>query len=316
MAGNDDLHKPLKSLNQTLAKVRENIDRLIGEVEKVRTAIVEGAETVRDAIQESIQAQAELKLMEHVMEAKSVKPQIEAEHEQIQTEQDELDGRLETIDDRYRRKHEELDEKAAERVRELGSHIFEVQEDQFEEGIEGPFTERVTTAWKDLQSHNAEVRDERGERVRNTVGKVVQTIHDFVDSQSELVDSIDSHRIADSRLDSDVRGAKRLQVPYYVVEYEEDGVAKNELVVPSHVTATDNDKWCSVGLSPVQGASDLLGGMTTPHGGRPDPTPVTEITRNLSPYGESSSLGLSYGDAVASAMPDEELQVTVEGGAD
>jgi len=316
MAGNDDLHKPLKSINKTLANVRENIDRLIGEVEKVRTAVVDGVETIRDAIQESIQAQAELKLMEHVMEAKSVKPQIDAEHEQIQTEREELDSRMESIDDRYQRKHEELDEKASQRVRNLGSHIFDVQEEQFEDGIEEPFTKRVTTAWKELQSHNAEVGRERSERVRDTVGNVVQTIHDFVDRQSELVEDIESHRIDGSRLDSAVVETGHLQIPYYVVEYQEDGVAKSELVVPSHVTAAGEGEWCSVGLSPVEGAHDLLGDVSTPRSGRADPTPSHEITRKLGAYGKSSSLGPSYGDAVSSALPDEELQVTVEGGAD
>lgn len=315
MAGNDDLHKPLKAINQTLGRIRENIDRLIGEVEKVHTAITDGVETIRDAIQESIQAQAELKLMEHVMEAKSVKPQIDAEHDQIETEREELDERLESIDDRYQRKHEELDEKAADRVRDLGSHIFAVQEDQFEDGIEMPFTEGVTTTWQTLQSHNDDVREERREQVQGTVGNVVQTIHDFIDRQSELVEDIDSHRIDEARIDQTVRESGRLQVPYYVVEYEEDGVAKSQLVAPSHVTSAEDGEWSSVQLSSISGASDLLDGVGTPRDGHPDPTASRDITRNLEAYSASSALGPSYVDAVESALPDE-VPVTVEGGAD
>ncbi|WP_121820714.1 hypothetical protein [Halostella salina] len=313
-AGNDDLHPILKRINETLANVRTEVQRVQGELEKVRTAITDGVETIRDAIQESIQAQAELKLMEHVMEAKAVKPQIEAEHDQIETEREELDERIATINERYERKHEELDRKANRRVRDVGSHIFDVQEDQFEEGIEGPFVDQVTTTWETLQSHNDEVKQDRGERVRGSVGDAVQTIHDFIDRQSKLIDDIDAHRFDDGRLPGRPGQFRQFQVPYYVVEYEEDGVAHSQLVVPSHVDAAPESEWSTVSLSPVSGATDLLGDVPTPRDGHSDPTPSTAIADHLSAYGEGSSLGSSYGDAVESALPDEQLSVTVEGG--
>jgi uncharacterized protein YoxC len=229
MAGNDDLHPLLKSINKSISKLRGQVETVASEVKKIREVLLEGFESVRDAIHENIQAQAELKVMEHVMEVRSVIPQIEAEHEQIQTEQSELDERLNNIDGRYQKKHDELDEKASDRIRDLGSHILEIDEEQFEAGIERPFTEQVTTTWKHLREHNDAVREERGDRLRGTADDVTGTIRDFVERQDALVDSIDNHRLdIDSVSAND--GVERLQVPYYVVEYERDGVTDRQVV--------------------------------------------------------------------------------------
>jgi hypothetical protein len=57
MAGNEAHHKSLKSINKTLAKIRENIDRLIGEVEKVRTAVVDAGETYDGRIFPTVKAE-------------------------------------------------------------------------------------------------------------------------------------------------------------------------------------------------------------------------------------------------------------------
>lgn len=315
---NEDLHQPLKAINKTIARLREDVQSLTGEVRKIVTVVEEAAETIRDAIQESIQAQAELKLMEHVMEVRAVKPQIEAEHEQMEAEHDELDERLRSIDERYQRRHEDLDEAARERIRDLGSHIFEIDEEQFEAGIEEPFTEQVTPAFRFLQAHNEDVGEERTERVRGTTSDVVQTIHDFVDRQAALVETIQDHRLDPDEVALPADRTEHLQIPYYVVEYEADGVAQREVVVPSRLSTDDGTDWCSVSLSPVRGVEELLTGVSDVEDVDTTATlPEGMLVRTLDEYGESSLLGVSYGDAVADALPDRgSVPVRVAGGDD
>jgi prefoldin subunit 5 len=310
----EDLHEPLRSVNKAIARLREDVATLTGEVKKIPEAITQAANTIRDAIQENIQAQAELKLMEHVMEVRSVKPQIEAERDQIETERAELDERLESIGDRYREQQAELDEKASERVRELGSHIFEIDEREFEDGIEDPFTGQVTAAWQSLQAHNASVGEERTSAVRERTGEVVQTIHDYVDRQEQLVESIREHRLDEDDLPVDTGDAEPLQVPYYVVEYEVDGVTKRQTVVPSRLD-TEGTEWCGVSTTPIDGAEDLVGGATPSADGATAMLRGETLRRSLEDYGDSSPLGLSYLDAVEAALPDDgDVPVTLQGG--
>ncbi|WP_227134739.1 hypothetical protein [Halorubellus salinus] len=309
---NDDLHKPLKAINQTVARLREDVQSLTGEVKKIRDAIVESAERIQDAIQENIQAQAELKLMEQVMEVKSVKPQIEAEHEQIRSERDELDGRLESLNDRYADKHGELDETASERIRNLGSHIFAIDEEEFEDGIERPFTDQVTGAWGFLQEHNETVGDDRQTAVRETAGETVQAINDYIDRQDHLLERIDDHRLD---LDADALPSDEpttLQAPYFVVEYEHDGVRSRETVVPSRLDTTASE-WCSAALAPMDGAESLLRGVS----GVESPAETSrvqagDVTSKLDDYADKSVLGLSYTDAVSDAVPDDGVRVAKE----
>lgn len=312
MAGNDDLHPLLKSINKSISKLITEVQTVASEVRKVQEVLQKGFESVRDAIHENIQAQAELKVMEHVMEVRSVIPQIEAEHEQIQTEQSELDERLDNIDDRYQSKHDELDEKASDRVRDLGSHIFEIDEEQFEAGIEQPFTEQVTTTWKHLRAHNDRVRKERGDHLQGTADDVTRTIQDFVERQDALVDAIDNHRLDVDSVPSD-GGVERLQVPYYVVEYERDGVTDRQVVVPSRVSMT-KDGWCSAELTAIEGAESLLADADGPATGRRQTVSTSVITDVLAEYGEESPLGLSYAAEVEKTLPDDDLPVRVEGG--
>lgn len=311
----EDLHKPLESINRSIAKLRENVVTLTGEVKKIPEAIREAAKTIRDAIQENIQAQAELKLMDHVMEVKSVKPQIQAERDQIETEREELDERVDSIGQRYQDRHTELDETAAERIRDLGSHIFEIEEEEFQDGVEDPFTDQVTTAWQTLQAHNADVGEERTDAVRETAGDVVQTIHEYVDRQEQLVDDIRNHRLDDAELSLSTDEAEPLQVPYYVVEYEIDGVAQRAVVVPSRLSS-EGSQWCSVSLDPIDGAEEILGGVDgIGESGTRERLDTDDLRRSLSDCGESSPLGLSYTDAVADAMPsDGHVPVAIEGG--
>lgn len=308
-----DLHQPLKAINQTIARAREDIQKLTGEVKKIPAVIRESTETLRDAIHENIRAQAELKLMEHIMEVKSVKPQIEAEYEQITTEQEELDARLERIDERYQGKHAELDERANERVRDLGSHIFEIDEQEFEAGVEDPFTEQVTTTWGNLAAHNEMVRDERQDKVKGTAGEVVQDVHDFIGRQEELLGRIQDHRFdTDTAVPSDETTS--IEVPYYVVEYESDGITERRTVVPSTLS-NDGDGWCAASLTPIEGADSLLSGVDSVSDGESTTVSGQALANHLSPYGESKPLGLSYASAVRDAVS-RPVPVTVEGGED
>lgn len=298
---NDDLHKPLKAINETIARLREDVQTLTGEIKKIKTAITESAQSIRDAIHENIQAQAELQLMEHVMEVQSVKPQIEAEYEQISAEQDELNERLQQINERYQRKHTELDQKARDRIRNLGSHIFEIDEQQFETGIEEPFTDQVTTTWQTLQAHNADIGEQRTEVLREAASETKRTIQNYIDRQAQLVSNIENHQ-----LDNSVRGlpsdaSASLQVPYYVVEYEHDGVMKRETIVPSELH-TEGTGWCQASLSPVHGADRLMRDVK----GVDNPAITTTLSSStlrstFDRYG-NSSLGLSYTDAAAEAV--------------
>lgn len=314
----EDLHKPLRSINETIASLREDVQSLTREVKKVHKVVREAAETIQDAIQETIRAQAELKLMEQMMEVRAVKPQIAAEREQVETERQELEKRLEQIDERYQRRQQELDQKASERIREVGSHIFEVDEEQFEEGIEEPFTEMVTTTWQFLQAHNEDVRDHRRTQVQETTEGVVSSIDQFVDRQEALVDTIRDHRLDIENVPVSGEQLERLQLPYYVVEYEVDGVTQRETVVPSTLSTERDTDWCSVSLTPVEGAEQMMGGMSSiSDPSSPESLSSTELLANIEEYGASPRLGVSYADAVADTVPEgDSIPVYVEGGED
>lgn len=310
---NEDLHKPLKSINKTAARIREEVVKVKGELEKITDLIRKSTDRITDAIEENIQAQAELKLMEHVMDVRSVKPQIEAEHEQIEAERGELQDRLESIDERYQRKHGELDETARERIRDVGEHIFEIDEEQFGAGVEEPFTTQVTTTWQALQAHNADVREERTSAIRETSGNVVQTIYDYIDRQERLIEDIDKHRLDEEKAPLPTDSETRLQVPYYAVEYEIDGVTEREIVVPSRLTS-DGGEWCSVALSPIEGSESLLSGVGVPTDATKRGTiDAAALEADLKAHTESS-FGLSYTDALADVIPDDGVSVAVEGG--
>jgi len=309
---NDDLRRPLKAINKTIARLREDVQTLTGEAKKIREAIVKAAESIQDAIHENIQAQAELKLMEHMMEVKSVKPQIQAEHEQIRSEREELDERLISINDRYTEKHRELDDTACERVRNLGSHIFAIDEEEFESGIERPFTEQVTRTWGVLQQHNDTVGEERATTVRETVGETVQATHNYIDRQDRLLDRIDEHRLDPDTHALPTDDVTTLQVPYFVVEYEREGNRTREAVLPSRLAGSDSE-WCSAALEPIDGAEPLMNGVS----GIESPAQTSrlaasEIAAALGEYGDRSLLGPSYTDAVTGAIPDDGVRIASE----
>jgi len=306
MAGNDDLHPILSKIHETLGDVLKSVQKLQGEVQKVHTAITEAAESIRDAIHENIQAQAELKMMERVVEVRSILPQIEAENERIEVEQEELDGQLRRIAERYETKHDELDEKAASRIRNLGSHIFEIDEQEFQAGIESPFAEHVTTAWMSLRTHNDVIGRERRERVESTTGDVVADVHEFVRQQNELVDRIESVRTG---VMDEVSETRRFQLPYYTVTVEADGRTRQHVVGPSVVSG---DASSGVGLEPLPGMDDLLS-RTAVKGGRTETLDEAAVRETLRSRTDGGPPLVSYTGAVEGALPDR-VEVTVEGG--
>lgn len=307
---NEDLHPILKKIHKTIGTVAKKIDKLTGEVKKIRTALTEQTETLVDAINDNAQAQMEMKMMEHVVEVQSLLPQIDAERERIEIEQEELDRQLERIADRYEEKHDELDEKAAKRIRDVGAHIFEIDEKEFEEGIETPFVEHVTSAWQSLQVQNDEYGRRRRERVESTAGEVVSDIHNFVDQQEKLVD-----RIRETRTDAmaSVAEPTSIQVPYYVVTTETDGQTERNVVVPSQVASTDGH--CTASLEPLPGMERLIS-PTELDGVQTSAVQGETIRKAIDPYIQETGIqgsvpSTSYRNAVDSAVSDQ-LEVAVE----
>lgn len=297
---NEDLHPILNKIHETIGTVAQKIDTLTGEVKKIRKAVTRQTETLVDAINDNAQAQMEMKMMEHVVDVKSIAPQIDAEQEQMEMEQEELDRRLERIAERYEEKHEELDDKAAKRVRDVGAHIFEIDEQEFEQGIEDPFVEYVTPAWQSLQIQNDKSKNRRRDRVESKAGEVVSEIHNFVDQQEQLV-----NRIRKTRTDAmeSVAEPTSMQVPYYVVTTETNGQTEQHLVVPSQVTSTDGP--CTATLEPLPGMDQLIS-STELNSAQTDRIQNETLIQALDPYIKANSLPMiSYRGAVESAIPDQ-----------
>lgn len=300
---NSDLHPLLKSINETIGRLREDVKEATGEIEKVHTVLDEGFRSLRDAIHENIQAQAEMKLMEYVSEVHSIKPQIEAERQQIVEEKEELDEALESIADRYREKHDDLDEKAERRVRDLGEHIFEIDEEEFERGVEDPFLEHVTTTWDDLREHNERADERRDDALRTTLDDARGAIQEFVDRRGDLLQRIDDHR---TDLPTGGGTEARIDVPYYVVTVVEDGVEREVVVPPSRLVGTDDD-WLPVDLEAMPGFREPVERIAD----RPlhDPStirlPAEQLADAMAVHGERRLAGqVSYADAFADALPD------------
>jgi len=306
MAGNDDLHPILSSIHETLGGILKQIRSVKGEVKKVRTAITEGVESIRDAIHENIQAQAELKMMERMVEVQSLLPQIEAEKERVETEQEELDKQIQRIAERYQEKHDELDEKAASRVRDLGSHIFEIDEEEFEEGIESPFAEHVTTAWSSLQVHNDTIGQNRRDRIESTAGDVVTDIHDFVRQQQYLLDQIDDVR---TDIGESIAEPRRIQVPYYTVSVETDQWTRDHVIGPSEVAAGGENE--GVALEPLPGVDELVS-ETGLKQSKTETVDKSRIRSEMRKWIDDDRPIVSYEESLDMAVSDD-LTITLEG---
>ncbi|MDY6780846.1 MAG: hypothetical protein SV760_10000, partial [Halobacteria archaeon] len=229
----DSLRPILRNIGQKIANLREDVNEAIGEIKKVRETIKEGVEKIIEAINDNIQAQAELKIMEKLADVRSIPKQIEAEKEQVDMEKEELESKLRRMSERYDERHDELDEKAEERVRDVGEHIFEIQEEEYENGIEEPFTEHVTSTWREMQVATEEITRDRQERLEEDLERTTEEVDTFIERRRNFLNKIDNHRV-----DSvpDVNGSRPIQIPFWVVTVERDGVEEQEIVMPSSLS--------------------------------------------------------------------------------
>lgn len=309
---NEDLHPLLSKIAQSIGALRTDVKELTGEVKKIPEVLREGFQSVRDAVHESIQAQAELKLLEHMADVHTVKPQISAEAEQIEAEKRELDERLEQIAGRYEERHRELEETAEERVRDLGSHIFELDEDVYERGVESPYLEHVPTSFDTLRSHNRDVRDERRERLRSAYTDADEAVSSYVGRREELLERID-----DSRLDIHAGDEpQQLAVPVWVVEVERDGRTEREVVTPSRaVDDADEDGWFDATLRSFPGF-DAVGERVADRevSTSSEPLPVDRAVDAVSAYGEADLAGqVAFEDELVEAVADDARLEVQEG---
>jgi uncharacterized protein YoxC len=313
----EELHPLLSRVAESIGKLREDVADLAGEVREIPEAIREAVSTIRDAIQENIRAQAELNLIENVMDVRTIKPRIRAEGDQIRSEREDLDDRLERIDERYERKHAEVDQTTRDRIRDLGSHIFEVHEAEFERGIEARFANQVTTAWRQLREHNADISEGRTTEVQETAGEAVRAIREYIDRQDHLIDEIEAHRFDEQDTTLPTDRDEPLQVPYYIVEYEVDGKARQRVVLPSYLSE-DDGAWFDASLEPIPGAESVIGEPSDiGREGTRETLDADSITANLDRYQRSSRIGVSFSRAVAGSLPDDDaVPVSVEGGSE
>lgn len=254
----EDLHPILKRINESLSGIRNEIQRVRGEVAKVAEVLEEGFSTLRDAIHENIQAQAEMELMKHMADVHKLGPQIEAETQQIETEKEELEARLEQINSRYETRHEELNKKAEQRIRDLGSHIFEIDEEEYGSAVESKFNRHVPTMWAELQEHTEEVCNERTQQLNKSFQDTTESIEAFINRRQELLDRIDDHR-TDASVESD--DAVQFHVPFYAVTVERNGTVNTEIVVPSQLSSSTDD-WYGATLEPYPGFQNLLDSLS------------------------------------------------------
>lgn len=301
---NEDLQPLLSKIAQSIGALRTDVQALTGEVKKIPEVLREGFQSVRDAVHESIQAQAELKLLEHMADVHTVKPQISAEAEQIESEKRELDGRLDQIAERYQERHRELESKADERVRDLGSHIFELDEEVYERGVESPYLEHVPTSFDSLRDHNRDVRDERRERLRSAYADADEAISTYVQRREALLERID-----DRRLDIDAGDEpERLAVPVWVVEVERDGQTEREVVTPSRVAdRVGGDGWFDAALEVLPGFDPVAEGVADRDVSvTSEPLPLERAVDAVSTYGDDDLVGqVAFEAGLAEAVADD-----------
>jgi len=303
--------RALKQVDETLGKILAQVRALPKKIDDVVETLKSQTETITDAIYDNIRAQAEFRLMERMADVEGVRSQVAAERELIESETEELDARLEQLGERYEERHGELNERARERIRDLGSHIFKLDEEQFEAGVEDRYLSLVPTSWERLQEHNAETREQRSTRLREAYAEADDSVESFIQRREELLDRIDEQR-------TDVVSvpeAETLDIPFWEVEVEVDGVRETRVVAPSEVTVSEGD-WFGVSLNSFEGLED-----PTSRVGRTEATRTTsrsvsagEIRASLSPYDRPALFGrLSFADSVAEAT-DGGVAVEVETG--
>lgn len=250
------LHPLLADIQGKIGRIREDLEKIRGAVTKIQEILERGIEDIHDAIYDSIEAQAELKMMERMAEVHSIPPQIEAEQQRIDQEREEINEKLDGVSQRYERKHNELDQKATERVRNLGEHIFAVLEGEFEDGIETPFIDALTPTWEELQEHNTRVAADRRMRLREELGLANTKIDSFLERRETLLNDIYDHRLS---MDTSITEPMTLQVPFWVVTTECDGEEETTIVGPSHLSDADDDgRWFTAHVDPVDGFGEPI----------------------------------------------------------
>lgn len=301
--GKHPLQKLVREAANSLAEIEGYVEMIPEYLESIHRGIEDGFEQLDESIQKQTEAQAELKLMDYMAEVTSAKSQIASEQEHIEDEWRGLDEALESIAERYREKHDDLDEKAERRVRDLGEHIFEIDEEEFERGVEDPFLEHVTTTWDDLREHNERAGERRDDALRTTLDDARGAIQEFVDRRGDLLQRIDDHR---TDLPTGGGSEARIDVPYYVVTVVEDGVEREVVVPPSRLVGTDDD-WLPVDLEAMAGFREPVERIAD----RPlhDPStirlPAEQLADAMAVHGERRLAGqVSYADAFADALPD------------
>ncbi len=307
---NQDLHPLLRRVSEGITGVRNEIQNLIGEVQKIREAIKEGVDAIVEAINDNTQAQAEVKLIDEMSEVHSLEPQITAEETTIEEEREELESTLDRIGERYQAKQEELDHKAEKRIRDVGSHIFEIDEDEFEESVETPFVEHVTSTWAEFREHNNTVQSSREGSLRQAIDQAYESIDGFIDRRERLLTDIDHHRTDTSLA---INGPTPIQVPCWEITVERGAESKTFVVGPSHIKHGDGE-WCSASIDQLDQFDDPMNAVT----GRPPETTSQlgvgkdDLVDVIDQYGEERLSGMvSYDDAFGDVI-DDGVRIEVE----
>jgi hypothetical protein len=295
------LKPAVKTLVRTIGRVEDKLSSIKGVLEGIQTTVKEGFDNLLDAVHENTQAQAELKLMDFMADVQEVKPRIEAEQNRIEREKSDLNERLESIADRYQSRHQELNEKANERIRDLGEHIFRVEEEEYEAGVEEPLAEHVTTTWKHLAGHNEETRRDRENRLTTAAERASEAVGEFVGRRQQLLTDIEDCRTGLSVGED----GDRIQVPFYVVEFERSGTTERVVVPPSQLTVSDED-WFTAELDSLPGFPAVTQDLSNRN------VPTTSSNWNGSnvaawsaPYADQAVFGLvSFEDELEAALPD------------
>lgn len=291
--------RALKQVDETLGKILAQVRALPKKFDEVVETLKSQTETITEAIYDNIRAQAEFRLMERMADVEGIRSQVKAERELIQSETEELDARLERLGERYEERHEELNERAEERIRDLGEHIFELDEEEFEAGIEDRYLSLVPTSWDALQAHNNETREERSARLRQAYAAADASVESFIDRREELLDRIDEQRTDAVTVDE----PETLDVPFWEVEVEVDGVRETRVVAPSEVRVSDGD-WLGVSLDAYDGLEEPAERVGRTPATRTTSRSVSaaEVQAALSPYDRPALFGsLSFADSVSSA---------------
>lgn len=289
----DNLHPILKNIQQKLVNIRDDIQSVAGEIKKVRTTIDKGIDNILDAINDNIQAQAELKMMDKVARVRSIPAQIDAEKERVDAEKQELEEKLENIGRRYEQRHQELDEKAEERIRNLGSHIFEIQETQFEQNIERPFHDHITEKWREMQAVNTEMGQKRIEQLESGLGETHSSIDDLLHRREQFLSDIERSRVS---IDHSWEKPRQVQIPFWVVTVERDGERSQELFAPADLT-TQDDEYYPITINERDALRPLLEDVASKTDPQVQPTQLsTEAVQSVVSQHATGSTTAGQGD--------------------